>query len=312
MGSTVNEDARQYGFPAFPAVGLAFLLPLICKSDSNLSLRAMPFSFLRKLRRRRRRRRRDDNNIVEPSPHPAVPKMRGMGSTPALPTQQLNSPENNRHADAYKTEKYDAVAGYHTQPASASKIDPDQSPPDVQAFIERSVDPSDQEPAFTWQDIEPRTDLNLDLNPPPISEFFNYELSPAEKDNLLDMDAQRETPDQLPPSRDARSTATIAQAHLSTTPEEQDRQSALERAVQARMLGIPSTLPSYNEVSGAVIVDNQGLPHFLSPQEEEERQASLRRAVEERMLGLPRRTNFTWAKASHGSSLPSYSSGRYK
>ncbi|RHZ60645.1 hypothetical protein CDV55_101510 [Aspergillus turcosus] len=266
----------------------------------------MAFSFLRKLRRRRRR---DDNNIVEPSPHPAVPKMRGMGSTPALPTQH-NKPENNQYADAYKTEKCDAVRGYYTQPANASKTDNDQSPPDVQGIIDRSVDPSDQEPAFTWQDIEPRSDLNLELNPPPISEFFNYELSPAEKDNLLDMDTQRE-PEQLPPPSRARSTATIAQAHLSTTLEEQDRQSALERAVQTR-LGMPGTLPSYNEVSGAVIVDHEGLPHFLSPQEEEERQASLRRAVEERMLGLPRRTKFTWAKASRGPSLPSYSPVRYK
>ncbi|KAF7165747.1 hypothetical protein CNMCM6106_001823 [Aspergillus hiratsukae] len=267
----------------------------------------MAFYFLRKLRLRRRRR--DDNNIVEPSPHPAVPKMRGMGS----PTQQHNKPENNRYADAYKTEKYDAVAGYYTQPANASKTYPDQSHPGVQALIERSVDPSDQEPAFTWQDIEPRTDVHLDrdYNPPPISEFFNYELSPAEKDNLLDTDTQRE-PEQLPPPSRARSIATIAHTHLSTTPEDQDRLSALQRAVQARMLGIPSTLPSYNEVSGAVIVDHSGLPHFLSPQEEEERQASLRQAVEERMLGLPRRTNFTWAKPSYGSSLPAYSSGRYK
>ncbi|PKX95370.1 uncharacterized protein P174DRAFT_439981 [Aspergillus novofumigatus IBT 16806] len=238
-------------------------------------------SFLGKLRRRRRR---DDNNIVEPSPHPEVSKMRG--STQALPllsTQNIN-PENNRHADAYKTEKYDALCRLHAQPANASKTDADESPRDTHAFIEPGVDPSDQEPAFTWQDIEPRADPN----PPPILEYFNYELSPTEKDNLLYMETQRQT--------SARSAGTIV--HLSTVPEARELRSALERAVQARMLG------------GAVIVNHEGLPHFLSPQEEEERQVSLRRAVEERMLGLPRRTTFTWAQ-SHGPSLPSYSPERY-
>ncbi|KAH2663388.1 hypothetical protein KXV79_003037 [Aspergillus fumigatus] len=113
------------------------------------------------------------------------------------------------------------------------------------------------------------------------------------------METQRQT--------SARSAAT--RTHLSTAPEARELRSALERAVQARMLGISTTLPSYNEVSGAVIVNHDGLPHFLSPQEEEERQVSLRHAVEERMLGLPRRTTFTWAQ-SPGPSLPSYSSAR--
>ncbi|KAF4247767.1 hypothetical protein CNMCM8980_006990 [Aspergillus fumigatiaffinis] len=251
-------------------------------------------SFLRKLSRRRRR---DDNNVVEPSPHPEVSKMRGSSQALPLLSTQNNNPENNRHADAYKTEKYDALCRLDAQPANASKTDPDQSPQDTHAFIEPGVDPSDQEPAFTWQDIEPRADLN----PPPILEYFNYELSPAEKDNLLSMETQRQT--------SARSAGTIA--HLSTVPEARELRSALERAVQARMLGISTTLPSYNEVSGAVIVNHEGFPHFLSPQEEEERQVSLRRAVEERMLGLPRRTSFTWAQ-SHGPSLPSYSPARYK
>jgi hypothetical protein len=266
----------------------------------------MPFSFLRKLSRRRRR---DDNNIAEPSPHPAVPKMRG-SAPPALPTQQHNSPENNLHGDAYKTEKHDSGCAFDIQPDNASKSDTDQSHPDVRGFIEQGVDPSDQEPAFTWQDIEPRAELDRDrdLSPPPIEEFFNYELSPDEKDKLLNMDSTRETVDQLPPPSHPRSANAIAEAHLSTTPEEQNRLSALHRALQARLLG----LPSYNEVSGAVIVDHEGLPHSLSPQEEEERQASLRRAVEERMLGLPRRTTFSWAKTSRGTSLPAYLSGAHK
>ncbi|GIJ91912.1 hypothetical protein Asppvi_010887 [Aspergillus pseudoviridinutans] len=261
-------------------------------------------TFLRKFSRRRRR---DDNNIVEPSPHPEAPKMRGAIPAPPMSSTH-NKPENNWHADAYKTEKYDAVCGFHAQPANASKTDTDPSPRNTQAFKEPSVDLSDQEPAFTWQDIKPRADPN----PPPILEFFNFEPSPTEKDNLLDMETQPQTSEvgnPLPQSSQARSAG--ATAHFSTAHEERERQCALERAIQARLLGISTTLPPYNQVSGAVIVNDEGVPHFLSPEEEEERQASLRRAVEERMLGLPRRTSFTWAQP-HGPSLPSYSPATYK
>ncbi|OJJ78076.1 hypothetical protein ASPBRDRAFT_191334 [Aspergillus brasiliensis CBS 101740] len=73
-----------------------------------------------------------------------------------------------------------------------------------------------------------------------------------------------------------------------------------------------SSLPGYNDVSGAVIVDYDGFPHFLSPQEEEERKMKLQRAVQEKMLGLPRQTSFEWERPlSAGSSaagwLPRYS-----
>ncbi|PLN79610.1 hypothetical protein BDW42DRAFT_186653 [Aspergillus taichungensis] len=68
-----------------------------------------------------------------------------------------------------------------------------------------------------------------------------------------------------------------------------------------------STLPGYNDVSGAVIVDWNGLPHFLSPQEEEDRKVQLERAVRERMLGHPIRTDFTWERPYQGPGLPQYS-----
>ncbi|RAK71368.1 uncharacterized protein BO72DRAFT_17212 [Aspergillus fijiensis CBS 313.89] len=48
-----------------------------------------------------------------------------------------------------------------------------------------------------------------------------------------------------------------------------------------------SLLPGYNDVSGSVIVDWDGYPHFLSPQEEVDRKLQLEAAVQERMLGLP-------------------------
>ncbi|PLB39665.1 uncharacterized protein BDW47DRAFT_102876 [Aspergillus candidus] len=68
-----------------------------------------------------------------------------------------------------------------------------------------------------------------------------------------------------------------------------------------------STLPGYNDVSGAVIVDWNGLPHFLSPQEEEDRKIQLERAVRERMLGHSTRTDFTWERPYQGTGLPQYS-----
>ncbi|RAL06843.1 uncharacterized protein BO97DRAFT_429872 [Aspergillus homomorphus CBS 101889] len=75
-----------------------------------------------------------------------------------------------------------------------------------------------------------------------------------------------------------------------------------------------SLLPGYNDVSGSVIVDWNGYPHFLSPQEEQDRKLQLERAVEERMLGLPRRTDFAWERPCHqdhrqSPSLPRYTPG---
>ncbi|KAE8354646.1 hypothetical protein BDV28DRAFT_130568 [Aspergillus coremiiformis] len=69
-----------------------------------------------------------------------------------------------------------------------------------------------------------------------------------------------------------------------------------------------SALPGYNTVSGAVVVDWNGLPYFLSPQEEEERKSKLERAVQERMLGLSKETDFGWSRPCHGATLPRYSS----
>ncbi|KAL2817348.1 hypothetical protein BJX63DRAFT_110150 [Aspergillus granulosus] len=66
-----------------------------------------------------------------------------------------------------------------------------------------------------------------------------------------------------------------------------------------------SSLPGYNDVSGAVVVDVDGYPRFLSPQEELDRKATLQRAVQERMMGLPRTTDFSW-QASGSPILPRY------
>lgn len=68
-----------------------------------------------------------------------------------------------------------------------------------------------------------------------------------------------------------------------------------------------ATLPTYNDISGPVIIDCNGFPRFLSPQEEEERKGRLEKAARERMLGLERRTKFSWVRPYHGTDLPKYS-----
>ncbi|PYH91269.1 hypothetical protein BO71DRAFT_54636 [Aspergillus ellipticus CBS 707.79] len=73
-----------------------------------------------------------------------------------------------------------------------------------------------------------------------------------------------------------------------------------------------SSLPGYNDVSGAVVVDWDGLPHFLSPQEEEDRRLALQRAVQEKMLGLPRQTPFAWECSAAPPSARSVSLPKYE
>ena len=60
--------------------------------------------------------------------------------------------------------------------------------------------------------------------------------------------------------------------------------------------------PPYNDVSGAVIINQEGKPQFLSPEEEVERHHRLQQAVREKMLGLPRTTKFEWHWGTSGMS----------
>ncbi|KAJ5205169.1 hypothetical protein N7491_004207 [Penicillium cf. griseofulvum] len=60
--------------------------------------------------------------------------------------------------------------------------------------------------------------------------------------------------------------------------------------------------PSYNDVSGPVIIAQDGSPQYLSPEEEVERQHRLQQAVREKMLGLPRTTKFEWHRGTSGTS----------
>lgn len=74
-----------------------------------------------------------------------------------------------------------------------------------------------------------------------------------------------------------------------------------------KIISIPiscASPPSYNDVSGAVIINQDGKPHFLSPEEEVERRHRLQQAVREKMLGLPRMTKFEWYHRTSGTTGP--------
>ncbi|KAJ5753363.1 uncharacterized protein N7511_007516 [Penicillium nucicola] len=64
--------------------------------------------------------------------------------------------------------------------------------------------------------------------------------------------------------------------------------------------------PSYNDVSGAVIIGADGRPHFMTAEEEVERRLRLQQAVREKMLGLPRTTPFEWSQGPSTEQLPAY------
>ncbi|PYH37600.1 uncharacterized protein BO87DRAFT_352988 [Aspergillus neoniger CBS 115656] len=150
------------------------------------------------------------------------------------------------------------------------------------------------------------------LHSPPISEpetptenktasFIWEDINPPAEYYLADKSTS--TPPSPPPTY-----TFFQQDQQRQQPSPQDKEAMIDTTTRS----IPvSPLPGYNDVSGAVIVDYDGFPHFLSPQEEEERKMKLQRAVQEKMLGLPRQTSFEWERPlSAGSAagwLPRYS-----
>ncbi|KAL4995205.1 hypothetical protein BDV10DRAFT_175285 [Aspergillus recurvatus] len=121
----------------------------------------------------------------------------------------------------------------------------------------------------TWEDIDPPTPL--------LSLAADHSVS------LTSIASRYHEPTHIQPTIPSTSTTMPASPTLST----------------------PSLLPSYSDVSGAVVLDAHGSPRFLTPQEEQERKDALAQAVHERMMGLPRRTDFSW-EASATPVLPRY------
>ncbi|KAL4943933.1 hypothetical protein BDV06DRAFT_188751 [Aspergillus oleicola] len=139
-------------------------------------------------------------------------------------------------------------------------------------FYPRNANPSSsvQESQFLWEDINPPAGLeHLVSNQSEATFSASQSLSSAS----LHSQTATQTPTMI---------------SQTTSPEESS----------------PS-LPLYNDVSGAVVVDAEGYPRFLTPQEQQDREDTLQRAVRERMMGLPRNTEFNW-EASGGPVLPRY------
>ncbi|KAF9239550.1 hypothetical protein DTO013E5_9333 [Penicillium roqueforti] len=87
----------------------------------------------------------------------------------------------------------------------------------------------------------------------------------------------------------------------------QSSKSPMSATKEHKIISIPiscASPPSYNDVSGAVIINQDGKPHFLSPEEEVERRHRLQQAVREKMLGLPRMTKFEWYHRTSGTTGP--------
>ncbi|KAL4758483.1 uncharacterized protein BDW70DRAFT_152406 [Aspergillus foveolatus] len=116
----------------------------------------------------------------------------------------------------------------------------------------------------TWEDIDPPTTL--------LSLAADHSISSASIASRYQQSTQTE-PTAPVPTSNPTTTMLISSSRSPST---------------------PSLLPSYSDVSGAVVVDAYGTPRFLTPQEEQERKEALAQAVRERMMGLPRRTDFSW------------------
>ncbi|PYI02902.1 hypothetical protein BO78DRAFT_472291 [Aspergillus sclerotiicarbonarius CBS 121057] len=171
---------------------------------------------------------------------------------------------------------YERIPNHHF--LSDSKLTPQASVTSIPEPTSPTTQPTTTTTAFLWQDID---------SP---DQTTNYLLSVDDDDD-----------DTLP--------SYITTTHLtSTTAPDTDTDTDPEKipamlttTTKQPLHSHPNTpitsLPGYNDVSGAVIVDWDGLPHFLSPQEEEDRKMKLQRAVKEKMLGLPRCTDFEWERS---------------
>ena len=159
-------------------------------------------------------------------------------------------------------------------PPTSSLPSPSSLRPELESEIE-SPKESQTQAQTTWEDIDPPTTL--------LSLAADHSISSASIASRYQQSTQTEPTVPVPTSDPTTTMLTSSSPSPST----------------------PSLLPSYSDVSGAVIVDAYGTPRFLTPQEEQERKEALAQAVRERMMGLPRRTDFSW-EASATPVLPRY------
>ncbi|KAL2853477.1 hypothetical protein BJY01DRAFT_206759 [Aspergillus pseudoustus] len=196
------------------------------------------------------------------------------------PTSQSSSENNSGHSRSLFSRK--SCTSTTTSISQSTKthqasLAPEPKPP---AHLHpRSTTTRRAETQFLWEDIDPPAEY---LNQIDSSSSYLYHHAP-------------------PPSRSSIGSTTQGSHTASYQSVTMLNQS------QPRFPSVHShsSLPGYNDVSGAVVVDVDGCPRFLSPQEEVDRKATLQRAVQERMMGLPRTTDFSW-EASGSPVLPKY------
>jgi hypothetical protein len=192
-------------------------------------------------------------------------------------SQSPSNDEGESGRRSYFSRKAFSSASTNTnQPTKTHQASLAPAPSSPSYLHPRPTSTGASETQFLWEDIDPPAEYLNQVQTPPIYSYNH----PS------------------PPSLISAPSDAEATPYPSSTMLNQSQPSP--SAVHSN-----SALPGYNDVSGAVVVDADGYPRFLSPQEELDRKAELQRAVQERMMGLPRTTDFSW-QASGSPVLPRY------
>ncbi|PYI27977.1 hypothetical protein BP00DRAFT_438799 [Aspergillus indologenus CBS 114.80] len=197
-------------------------------------------------------------------------KRGGPLTAPSLPDHQASKPSKTgshsiRALFTGKTPR-PAAHPHPTTPTLPNGSETSTTSPEPQGPFSISFQPKPQ-PTLCWQNIDPPDDLLVSLDEKALEQQF-----------LLHRPRPRAT------------------AMIDTSRTTSPKYTSPKAAAAAAAAAAATLLPGYNDVSGSVIVDWNGYPHFLSPQEEVARKLQLEAAVQERMLGLPRRTDFAWER----------------
>ncbi|KAL4920838.1 hypothetical protein BDW62DRAFT_176326 [Aspergillus aurantiobrunneus] len=193
----------------------------------------------------------------------------------------------------------------HTSPSQPSSSTPEPKR-SLRSLLNRKLRSSVNHPTKTHQaPVHQEPNFNIVSHPTALSSLREPETSSRWED--IDPPAEY----LLSSSRSlATTTSLTSHYHPTGATRTQERTTTAATIPPPTMHNSPQasptpSLPGYNDVSGAVVVDVDGYPRFLTLQEERERKDALERAVRERMMGLPRRAEFSW-EASGGPVLPRY------